>query len=94
MEGIVSILIFTVLIAAITTMMLLSLRFSDDAIRNSTLMQTEVNALLEFSEIPAAQNITLTYTGGNASNPITPPPLVGVNIYTSAVRGFVVFEPQ
>ena len=95
-EGIVSILVFTVLVATITTMMMLAIRFSRGAIERSDEMQDSINALALFNPADrlGTDNIVFNFID-SGGNPITMPLAAGratVDIYSS--DDFIVFEPQ
>ena len=89
MEGIVSILVFTVLIAAVTTTLTLSLRISSSSVAESTRMQEkEVNALVLRDTTKFLRAEVIEFTFSDLSVPIDVP----VRIYGAG--NFVIFEPQ
>ena len=91
MEGIVSILVFTVLIAAITTMISVSLRITSRATENADIMQANANAALAGDLLAAdvsvidGEDIVLKIGDTTVST-------VPITIYKAG--GFVSFDPR
>jgi hypothetical protein len=88
MESIASILIFTVLVAAITMMITLSLRITSVSVGASEGMQARVNAVLTGDDAitgPPADGIVIFH--------LSPTNAVNVNVSIFTMDGFTAFEP-
>jgi hypothetical protein len=99
MEGIVSLLIFTLLIAAVTLMLNWSLRETSATIREGNATQEVADAALlddytAFTPVSGA-SFTLTVTQINGADPATPIgiPIDGITTTTFGTDEFVAFFP-
>jgi len=88
-EGIVSILVFTVLIAAVTMMIMISLRITGISTANADIMQKESNAVLAGADTIPADTKTIEFVvNDNESDLIK----IGVSVYTT--DNYTAFEPN
>jgi len=69
-ECIASILIFTILIACITTMILVSLRVTGNATRDADAAQADMNAILSGTAYSREENVELTVNGAAIDVPV------------------------
>jgi hypothetical protein len=102
MESIVSILIFTVLIATVTSMVMVSLRISGDAVDRSTRLQAGVNELLLFDDDDIIGPEDVDFGFKNNVGAAIPPNINAfkvtvyrVDVYRESVHlgSFTAFEP-
>ena len=93
MEGIASILVFTVLVASVTMMIMLSLRITHVSTEAANVLQHEANALLGADEpdivIDTDDDASIVFTvNGSPGDPIS----VDVSVYSSDT--FTAFGPR
>jgi Tfp pilus assembly protein PilX len=91
MESIVSIMVFTILVAAVTTIISVSLRITSTATREATDMQNAANAALQgiddTGRSPVERAIPIIFTvDGTALPPIT--------VIEASNGDFIAFRPQ
>ena len=86
MEGIASLLIFTVLIAAVTSMIMVSLRITRTATEAADLRQSDANTILAdaVSSVPAT--VELVFSEGENS-------IIEISVELSSEGDFVGFAP-
>jgi len=91
MEGIVSILVFSILVATVTMMIMVSLQFSHRAVERSEVMQANANEILSGEEgTPAATTlIWLEHYGDDGF----PAETFGVDLQIVEHEGFTIFRP-
>ncbi|MCL1807175.1 MAG: hypothetical protein FWG31_05680 [Oscillospiraceae bacterium] len=89
MEGIVSIMLFTILTITVTMTILVSLQITGRATRDAGLDQVAVNNLLEGNDvIPVSGSITFTASSTSLSAALPP-----ISIRITEDRGFTAFAP-
>ena len=86
-EGVVSILVFVVLVATVSSMILLSLRITHSSLDAATEMQENFNTLVEGNTAPSYIGQTVDFTLPGVVAAIT----VEVDMYESG--GLVIFSP-
>jgi lipopolysaccharide export LptBFGC system permease protein LptF len=97
LEGIVSILIFTVLIATVTVMISTSLRITSGSLQRATEWQANVNTVNEDAVEGSGgddETITLEITINNGSVAIEVSIDVDITIHEQEDGGFFAFAPE
>ena len=70
MECIASIFVFTILLACVTMMIMVSMRVSSNATRDASSMQTDVNAVLSGAASCEDENVELRVNGVSIDIPV------------------------
>jgi Tfp pilus assembly protein PilV len=84
MEGMISILVFTILLTAVTSIIAASLRITSTATREAAAMQEAVNDVLEGDGENRDDSITFTVNGET----------ITVDITETKKAGFIAFTPR
>jgi len=94
MEGIVSIMVFTVLIATVTTTLTVSLRISGASLEMSNEWQGWHNELVEGTVLPTGDDDIRFEFFDSDGNVVLPLFDITVDVDIFANDGFAAFEPQ
>lgn len=97
MESIISILIFTVLIAAVIMMISLSLRISNNSFQSASEMQTSANQILMGEGDAKSSEIIINFKRiiyGGAGEEIISSINIPIDVFISDEYNFFAFEPS